>query len=306
MRRAAFVTLILATFFPVLARGQQPDRPKLPDPTVANISYGPHPRNVVDLWLAKSDRPVPLVIYYHGGGFRSGDKRTVHVAMLQKLLENRISVAAANYRLSDAAPYPAQMLDCARALQFLRANAAKYNIDPKRVAATGGSAGAGISLWLAFHDDLADTSSPDPVARQSTRIAAAVVYGAQSSYDPRFIRKLFNTNQIHEALIQLFGMKSEADLDDPKYQRLFEDASVINHATAGDAPVLLFYPQANEPLPPGSTGAQHIHHPKLGFVLKDKLDKLGVECVLLLHEQYPAGSPIDEYVKFFRAKLGVR
>jgi len=46
------------------------------------------------------------------------------------------------------------MHDCARAIQFLRSKAARWNIDPKRIAATGGSAGAGISLWLGFHDDL--------------------------------------------------------------------------------------------------------------------------------------------------------
>ena len=161
-------------------------------------------------------------------------------------------------------------------------------------------------MWLAFHDDLADPKSKDPVARQSTRLTCAVVYGAQSSYDPRFIKKLFNTNKVETALIPLFGMKDANDVDDPKFHPLFEEASAINHASAGDAPVMLFYPQANDPLPPNSDGRLHIHHPKFGFALKEKLDKLGVECVLKLRKDFPDRNPVDEYAKFFFEKLGVK
>ena len=285
--------------------GQDTRRPELPAPDFADIEYGADASNVFDLWLAKSDRPTPLVIYYHGGGFRGGDKRSINAELLRQLLESGVSVAAVNYRLSAAAPFPAQMHDSARALQFIRYHAARHNIDPKRVGATGSSAGAGISLWLAFHDDLADPSGSDPVARQSTRLTTAVVYAAQSSYDPRLIRNLFDTDQVHEALIPFFGMRAPGDVDDPKFHPLFEEASPINHATGDDPPVMLFFPQANEPLPRNSTGKEHIHHPKFGFILKEKLDKLGVECVLMLREQYPEGSPIGEYVKFFLGKFGL-
>jgi len=290
-------------------QGKAPNRPRLPKPDHENVKYGPHARNVFDLWLAESNTPTPLVVYYHGGGFRAGDKSTLNRLLLDKLREGGVSVAAANYRLSDVAPFPAQHNDCARALQFLRHHAREYNVDPKRVGATGGSAGAGISMWLAFHDDLADPDSEDPVARQSTRLTCAVVYAAQSSYDPRFIKKLFNTDQVDRALIPFFGMKAASDVDDPKFHPLFEEASAINHATKDDPPVLLFYPQANEPLPPNSAGGKHIHHPKFGVVLKEKLDELGVECVLKFREDYPGqlrarGGPVEDYVKFFLEKLG--
>jgi acetyl esterase/lipase len=294
---------LLALLLGFTAVAQQQRRPEPPPPDHANIAYGPHERNVLDLWQAQTGKPAPLVMYYHGGGFRGGDKRSIDVRLLEQLLKGGVSVAAANYRLSNIAPFPAQMHDAARALQFLRLHAAKYNIDARRVGATGGSAGAGISLWLAFHDDLKDSASPDPVLHQSTRISAAVVYAAQSSYDPRLIQKMFQTDQVHPALIPFFGMKSAADVSDPRFHALFEEASPINHATAGDPPVLLFYPQANEALAPNSSGERHIHHPKFGFLLKEKLDRIGVECVVLLREQYPEGPPIAEYVKFFFKKL---
>ena len=278
-------------------------RPATPAPDWANEHYGPHERNVLDLWQTPGAKPAPLVIYYHGGGFRGGDKRTINPRLLSGLLAGGVSVAAVNYRLTQVAPFPAQMHDCARALQFLRHHAKKYKIDPRRIGATGGSAGAGISLWLAFHDDLADPAAKNPVARQSTRLAAAVVYGAQSSYDPRFIRKLFDTTHVEGALIPLFGMRNAADIDNPKFHPLFVEASAINHASADDAPVMLFYPQANTPLPKNSRGMQHIHHPKFGIVLKKKLDGLGVECVLKFRKDFPRRNPVDEYVKFFLAKL---
>jgi len=287
----------------LVAQGQQPQPPP---PDHADVRYGPHERNVLDVWLAKSPTPTPLVVYYHGGGFRAGDKRTLNVELLEKLRSGGFSVAAANYRLSNAAPYPAQMQDSARALQFLRLHAKRYNIDPTRVAAFGGSAGAGISQWLAYHNDLADRANSDPVLRQSTRLAAVAPFNAQSSYDPRFIKKLMNTDQVHPALVALFGMSSPADADDPRFFPLFEDSSAINHLTADDPPILVFFGQRNDPLPPNSTGEQHIHHPKFGFALKEKADRLGVPCELILREDHPKGFPVDRFVEFFRTSLKKR
>jgi hypothetical protein len=59
-------------------------------------------------------------------------------------------------------------------------------------------------------------------------------------------------------------------------------------------------------LPPNSSGKQHIHHPRFGEALKEKLDKLGVECVVKFHEDCLNGPPIDAYVAFFLRHLGVK
>ena len=158
-------------------------RPAVP-PTHPDLKYGPYDRNVMDVWLAKSNKPMPVLVSIHGGGFRNGNK-SVSGDLLRQCLESGISVAAITYRLSDEAIAPAQFLDSARAIQFIRHNAKEWNLDPTRIAATGGSAGAGISLWLGFHDDLADTDNNDPVLRQSTRLTCMAVYNGQTSYDPR-------------------------------------------------------------------------------------------------------------------------
>ena len=158
-------------------------------PDLANVKYGPHERNVLDLWKAKSDKPTPLVVFIHGGGFRGGSKEALSPALLDGLLAKGISVMAINYRLSPEVSFPAHYMDCARAIQFARSKAKEWNLDPKRVGATGGSAGAGTSLWIGFHDDMADPKNADPVLRESTRLTCMAVHGAQSTYDPRVIKE---------------------------------------------------------------------------------------------------------------------
>jgi hypothetical protein len=112
-----------------------------------------------------------------------------------------------------------------------------------------------------------------------------------------------NTDQVDGALIPFFGMKSAEDVDDPKFHPLFEEASPINHLSSDDPPVLVYYNQRNDPLPPNSPGRLHIHHPKFGFALKEKADRLGVECTVLLREDHPEGHPFTKFVKFFVEKF---
>lgn len=273
-----------------------------PQPDVVDIKYGPHERNVLDLWKAKSDSPTPLLVFIHGGGFRAGDKSQLAAALLSRCLESKISVASINYRLSQHAAFPAPMLDSARAIQFIRSKAKEWNLDKTRIAASGGSAGAGISLWLGFHDDLADPQNDDPVLRESTRLTCMGVMGAQSSYDPRFIKKVVGGRaHEHPALMPFYGLK-EDELDSPKAHKLYEEASAINYVTKNDPPVFMFYNEPKGPLPDDARPGQGIHHPNFGVALKEKLDPLGIECVLRHADDYRAGrgDMNREMVEFFQ------
>jgi acetyl esterase/lipase len=279
-----------------------------PDPDVANAKYGPHARNVLDLWKAPSDKPTPLVVFIHGGGFRAGDKSNLPPALLNGCLKAGISVAAINYRLSQHAPFPAPMRDSARAIQFLRSRASEWNLDAKRIGATGGSAGAGISLWLGFHDDLADLKSDDPIARQSTRLTCMAVNGAQTSYDPRWIKKeIGGRAHEHPALMPFYGLK-EGELDTPRAHKLYEQASPINFVNKGDPPVFLFYNEPKGPLPEDAKPGQGIHHPRFGEVLKKKLDALKIECIVRHADDYKGkgGNPTTDMVNFFRKHLAAK
>jgi acetyl esterase len=98
------------------------------EPTHADVAYGPHERNKIDLYLVESKAPTPLVLYIHGGGFQGGDKRPA--GSVRDYHAAGWSVAAINYRLTNVLPAPGQYLDCARAIQFIRHNAGKWNINP--------------------------------------------------------------------------------------------------------------------------------------------------------------------------------
>jgi len=223
------------------------------------------------------------VVYFHHGGFYAGDKSLLDARFLKRCLQAKLSVAAVDYRLSGDAPFPAAMHDSARAIQCLRLHAREWNLDPDGVAATGHGVGGGISLWLALHADLADPDSPDPVARQCTRLAAAVVVDAQTSYDPRFMREhIGGRAHEHPQKLPFFGLRAE-EADSPRAYRLYEEASPFHHASADDPPLYLYYRFPDRPLPAGQGIPGHgIHHPRFGKVLARRLEELGVPCILKL------------------------
>lgn len=154
-----------------------------PRPTRADLRYGPFERNTIDLWQTREPvgpgSDAPLVLFFHGGGFVGGDKGSVPAWLVERCLAQGISVASANYRLSTRSPFPAPMLDGARAIQYLRLHARELGIDPRRIAACGNSAGAGIALWVGFHDDLADPGNADPILRQSSRLSCMGTVGCK-------------------------------------------------------------------------------------------------------------------------------
>jgi acetyl esterase/lipase len=274
-----------------------------PAPTRADVPYGDHERHVLDFWCAESEKPTPLFIWIHGGGFRGGDKRSFPADLRTQCLKAGISCAAIHYRLSSHAPYPAQMRDSARAVQFLRSKAVEWNLDPERFAAGGGSAGSGISQWLAYHEDLADPNSDDPIERQSTRLSCVFPINMQSTYDPREIKRIIPGDAYkHPALVPFFGRPEGWDWDrdavDSQLDALLKDASPITHLTKDDAPIfLLQYARAATP--------GNIHHPKFGEHLKKAADKLGAECVAKLDSDY--ASMTDAYadmVKFMQKHFG--
>lgn len=161
-----------------------------------NVAYGKHPRHVFDMLVPESDKPVPLVIYIHGGGFLHGSKEGAYNAdngedtpyheYFTTLLNNGIAVATINYRLlqnKDTVGVIKCMEDGKRALQFIRYHAAEFNIDADNIQLCGNSAGAGIAFWLGLQDDMADPESDDSVLRQSTRVKSIAVIATQSTYD---------------------------------------------------------------------------------------------------------------------------
>lgn len=253
-----------------------------PKPTFADLKYDSHRMTVLDFWKAEGKGPRPLLVYIHGGGWIGGDKKR-NGSSVKPFLEKGISYAAINYRLSGEAPLPAPVHDAARAIQFLRHKAKEWNIDKDRIVLTGGSAGACTSMWLLCHDDLADPKAKDPVKRESTRVQGAAVGGGQTSIDPKVIEPWLGPNVLKHNMINMaVGERTmEGALKNyAKHAALYKEFSAYNHMSAGDPPLLMTY--GSDMTLPSKSAGHGIHHPVYGVKMKEKADKVGVECHLLI------------------------
>jgi len=265
---------------------------------VHDIRYGPFERNLLDLWHAKSARPTPLVVYIHGGGWTGGDKSSIPSPLLNFLLDHGVSVASINYRYSTIAPLPAPVYDAARAVQYLRSRSAEWKLNPGRFGAAGTSAGGCSALWLAYHDDLADPKSADPVLRVSSRLSVAVGFSPQTTLDPPvFVSWVGGQVLNHSMIMRAVGAKSRDELlaRYAEWGGLLREFSPINHVSRGDPPVLVDFPTMG-PLPAPTAGAA-IHHAISGVKLKEKADAVGAVCVLRIEDQaFPATPKPEEFL----------
>ena len=272
---------------------------ELPPPTHSDVAYGSHVRNVLDLWLAPSDTPTPLLVNIHGGGFRAGDKSIINSDLIKDMNKAGISVASINYRLTEEGllkegknMYPAPMHDGARAVQFLRYHASKYNLDKTRFAATGGSAGGCMLMWLGFHPDLAQPDHQDPVLRESSRLQVLAPRGGQSCVHGPTLLKWFGVDSLNLSKRKGMVQSSSEETPTAKQLALGLDASPITHLTPDDPPIYLSYPGPNEPVDEETLWGTWVHHPMFGIKLKEAMELyLGMECYL----EYKDGPPVTEY-----------
>ncbi|HEY3898317.1 MAG TPA: alpha/beta hydrolase [Chthoniobacter sp.] len=284
---------------PAPAKPAATPAPSLPVPTLSNVHYGDHERQVLDFYKAESDKPTPLLFFIHGGGWTAGDKYGAAGPSVKPYLAAGISVVAINYRYAWQAqlagvkpPVEWPLHDAARALQFVRSKAAEWNIDKARIGASGGSAGACSSIWLAMHDDMADPKSSDPVARESTRLWCAAVAGAQTSLDPKQL-VVWTPNSRYGG--HAFGFMDPKDIKSRDHffadflkardsiLPWIKEYSPIEHASADDPPIYMIY---GAPPALGQEQKDPTHTANYGVKLQQELHRLGVECEL----NYP-GAP---------------
>jgi len=291
-------------------KDQKKDEKKLPIPSIppthGNVSYGKHERNVMDFWQAKSDKPTPVVVCIHGGSWINGDKSS-YFSRVKTFLDAGISMATINYRLMKQAnedkvvpPVKAPLEDAARAVQFVRSKASEWNIDKLRVGATGGSAGGASTLWLAFHDDMAEANNSDLVARESTRLYCAAVDGAQTSLDPKELLE-WMPNYTYGA--HAFGLKNIKEMVEQREKILpwLKEYSDIELVTKDDPPIGLYYGGVKG-AKRGESHPDPTHSPMLGLLLAEKLKRVGLDHVLVYIDQPNSRLPnanafLIEYLK---------
>src|SRR5437868_5760131 len=121
------------------------------------------------------EKPLPVVMYVHGGGWRSGDKAGgAGMMAIPELLKRGYLVTSINYRLAPEYKFPAQIDDAKCAVRFLRAHAKKYNLDPERIGIWGGSAGGHMVALMGTADASAGFDKSGGWTNESSRVQAVV------------------------------------------------------------------------------------------------------------------------------------
>ena len=128
----------------------------------------------LDLFLpAKREGKSPVVVWIFGGAWRDNN-RLRQEGQAAWLATKGYAVAAIEYRVSSEALFPAQIEDCKAAVRWLRANAAKYGLDPARVGAWGESSGGHLASMLGVTGGVQDLEGGSGNLDQSSRVAAVV------------------------------------------------------------------------------------------------------------------------------------
>jgi acetyl esterase/lipase len=180
--------------------------------------------------------PLPAVIYIHGGGWVGGSHRQAPIYVLAKA---GYFAASIEYRFSSEAKWPAQIQDCKLGVRWLRANAAKYNIDPNKIGVWGASAGGHLVTCLGTMADVKEYEGDGGYPGVSSAVQAVVDF-----YGPTdFITPQIYSDQAKNLTQGLFGVPREQNPD------LWKSGSPYFYVKAGDPPMLLVHGDADTLVP---------------------------------------------------------
>ena len=235
-----------------------------------------------------SARARPAVLLIHGGGWISFDKGTMR--NLGKFLARSGFVAfSVDYRLLSGRDnrWPAQLDDVQRAVRWVRANAAKYGVDPDHIGAFGHSAGAQLASLLGMEDtrDNSDAS----LAKYSSRVQAVVDVSGPTDFTA-------NREPDDEAFLANF-----LGGDFATHPELWRDASPVFHVAKSDAPFLILHGTQDTDVPIAQ--AQELY---------DKLQSAGVPAqIVKLEDVHTFRTPeararlVFETLQFFQRYLSI-
>ena len=229
----------------------------VPDSWVAHrdLAYADNqnPRQCLDLYLPKvrpSQKPLPVVVYIHGGGWRNGRKDGGLRWVRPYVESGQYAGVSIGYRLSGEAKWPAQIHDCKAAIRWLKGNAKKYRLDPDKIGVIGTSAGGHLTAMLAVTgkgEELAGELGKH--LQEESRIACAVDF-----YGPT---EMLTMND-HPSRIDHDAEDSPESLliggAIQKHPQKAKHASPISYITADDRNLLIVHGEDDQLVPhPQST-----------------------------------------------------
>lgn len=133
---------------PGRTRSQLPENVQL----TASIPYADtdNPRQQLDLLLPsdRKQKKLPVIVFIHGGAWRSGDRRAGHRRLADYVASGEYAGVSVGYRLTDEAHWPAQIHDCKAAIRWIRGQSDRHGFDPQRIGVIGSSAGGHLVAML--------------------------------------------------------------------------------------------------------------------------------------------------------------
>jgi acetyl esterase/lipase len=194
-------------------------------------------------------KPMPAVVFIHGGGWRSGDK---YPSQVRSLAERGFFAVSINYRLSGVATFPAAVEDSKCAVRWLRANAGKYGVDPNRIGVWGGSAGGHLAMMVACADETAGMEGNGGWETYSSRVEAVCSY-----YGPADLSRMQDGDTVAPAQF-LGGSPAQRP-------EAYRAASPVTYVTADDPPLLMVHGESDRVVPYGQSVAMEEAYLKLGL-----------------------------------------
>jgi arylsulfatase A-like enzyme/acetyl esterase/lipase len=189
-----------------------------------------------------SQTASPLVVWIHGGAWRSGSKNSVPVT---HWLEQGFSIASVDYRLSPEAKFPAQIHDIKASIRYLRANAARFRIDPNRIVIAGSSAGGHLAALAGVSDGVEDLEgSLGEHTTVSSRVQAIVSFFGASNLQSILSQSTEFGLSVRVPALQLFLGGQPAEVPD-----LTKLASPVAHVDSRDPPLWLIHGDADPQMP---------------------------------------------------------
>ncbi len=222
------------------------DSDTMPTPPEADIAYGPDTgcegsdedcggSQTLDIYRSEEPGPNPVIVYFHGGGFVSGDKQDSISKYLQAALDDGWDIVSANYRLTTTEgqnQFPAAVNDAKRVVRWVRANAADQDWDPDNVASMGHSSGGNLAAMLAVTSDepgLEDPDLPTELAAVPSSVIAAVALNPVAD-----LTLLGSTPEWAEAIQHYTGCVENCTA-------AFQQGSVQVHVDETSAPILAIF-----------------------------------------------------------------
>ena len=220
---------------------------------------------------------APLLLFIHGGAWKKGDKHD-YLLYLVDYAQKGYVTATVQYRFTDKAKFPAQLLDTKDAVRWLKLNADEYHIDNKNIAVIGGSAGGHLAMMVGYASDISEFDKEDDNLNSSSVQAVVNLYGP-SDLTTEYAREQGSVKQL---LGKLYSEAPES----------YVKASPITYITKDDPPTLIFQGTIDELVPFSQSDS-----------LNEKLKRTGVSVEYHKLEGWPhtmdLAVEVNEYCTYY-------